>query len=143
MLIIKHTVETKASPAAVWHIWQDVKNWKTWDHGIEFSQLDGPFVVGSTGTLKPKGGPKVRTKLTEVEPLKKFVDESKLYLAKIIVSHFLTESKGKTQVTHQIEMTGPLAFVFSYIIGRTMKKNLPIEMQAMIRQAEQINGNKK
>ena len=61
MLVIKHTVETTASPKAIWDIWQDVANWKSWDHGIEFSTIDGPFKEGTTGTLKPKGGPQVRT----------------------------------------------------------------------------------
>lgn len=139
MLIIKHTIETTASASRIWHIWQDVAHWNTWDHGIEFSTIDGPFETGTTGTLKPKGGPLVRTKLTQVEPLKSFVDESKLFLAKIIVSHYLTESNGKRLVTHQIEMTGPLAFLFAYLIGRTMKKNLPQEMQAMIKQAEALS----
>lgn len=138
MLIIKHTVETQASSEDIWHIWQDVKNWNTWDHGIEYSSLDGPFIEGTTGSLKPKGGPLVRTRLTCVEPLKMFVDESKLFLARIIVSHYLTESSSKTQVTHKIEMTGPLAFLFAYLIGRTMKKNLPQEMQAMVKKAESL-----
>ncbi len=142
MLIIKHTLETGATAIDIWNIWQDVKNWNTWDHGIEYSTIDGPFVEGTTGTLKPKGGPLVRTKLTCVEPFKKFVDESKLFLARIIVSHYLTESGGKTQVTHQVEMTGPLAFLFAYLIGRTMKKNLPQEMQAMVKKAELFSKTK-
>jgi len=138
MLIIKHTLETKASPEKIWEVWQDVKNWNTWDHGIEFSTIDGPFAVGTKGTLKPKGGPLVQTELTTVEPMKMFIDESKLFLAKILVSHYLTESNGKTFVTHQIEMKGPLAFVFAFLIGRAMKKNLPQEMAAMVRKAEQL-----
>lgn len=136
MLIIKNTIETKASPAAIWDIWQDVENWKSWDHGIEFSTIDGPFAAGTRGTLKPKGGPLVHTVLTKVEPLKTFVDESRLFLAKILVSHDLTEKNGRTLVTHQIEMKGPLAFLFAFLIGRKMKKNLPQEMQAMVRKAE-------
>lgn len=138
MLIVKHTLETKASPEDIWAIWQDVKNWNTWDHGIEYSHIDSPFEKGTTGILKPKGGPLVRTKLTCVEPLKRFVDESKLFLARIIVSHYITKSDNKTFVTHQIEMTGPLAFLFAYLIGRTMKKNLPQEMEAMVKKAESL-----
>lgn len=138
MLIIKHTLQTKASPKAIWHIWEDVANWNTWDDGIEFSTSNGPFAEGTTGTLKPKGGPLVHTKLTCVEPMKKFVDESKLPLARIIVSHFMTEEEGKTYVTHQIEMKGPLAFLFAIVIGRNMKKNLPDEMKAMIKKAENL-----
>jgi hypothetical protein len=140
MLIIKHTIETTASPAAIWQIWQDVEKWNTWDHGIEYSSIDGPFALGTTGILKPKGGPLVRTKLTNVEPLESFIDESKLFLCTIVVAHYLTQSNGKTLVTHQIEMNGPLSFFFAYMIGRKMKKNLPTEMQAMVEQAETLSG---
>lgn len=142
MQIIKHTIETSATPEAIWTIWEDVANWNTWDHGIEFSTIDGPFQKGTTGTLKPQGGPLVYTKLTCVEHLKCFVDESKLPLARIIVSHFMTTSKGKTQVTHQIEMDGPLAFLFAFLIGRKMKKNLPQEMRAMVEKAERLSTTK-
>ena len=140
MLIATHTVETTASPAAIWQVWQDVRNWNTWDHGIEFSTIDGPFEVGTTGTLKPKGGPLVHTTLTQVEPMKMFVDEASLPLTRIIVSHSLSESKGKTSVTHHIEMKGPLSFIFAFLIGRNMKKNLPQEMMAMVRKAESLGS---
>ncbi len=139
MLIIKHTVETKASAADIWRLWEDVPHWNTWDYGIEFSTLEGPFKAGTKGTLKPKGGPLVQTELTEVKSKKRFVSESKLFLARIIVSHDMKESKGKTQVTHQIEMTGPLAFFFALVIGRGMKKNLPQDMEALIKKAENLN----
>ncbi len=140
MLIIKHTVTTIASPKAIWQIWQDVANWNTWDHGIEFSSIDGPFEIGTFGTLKPKSGPLVHTKLTCVEPMKKFIDESKLPFTRIIVSHFLREVGEKTEVTHQIEMKGLLAFLFAFLIGRTMKKNLPQEMEAMVKKAEGLKN---
>lgn len=136
MLIIKHSAETTASPEAIWNIWKDVENWNQWDHGIEYSTLDGPFVTGTTGTLKPKGGPVVKTRLTAVEPMKRFVDESKLFLARIVFSHELNTAGRNTLVTTTIEMDGPLAFVFAYLIGRNMKKNLPQEMAAMLRMAE-------
>ncbi len=138
MLIVKQTLETKATPAQIWQVWKDVKNWNTWDHGIEHSTLDGPFEAGTTGSLKPKGGPLVYTKLTQVEPFKLFIDVAQLFLAQITVSHYLSESDGKTLVTHQIEMTGPLAFFFALVIGRNMKKNLPQEMEAMIHKAESL-----
>jgi len=141
MLIIEHTVETKASAAAIWHVWQDVCNWKTWDHGLKFSQIDGPFKTGTKGTLKPKDGPLVKTHLILVEPMKRFIDEAKLPLARIIVFHSLKEADGKTYVTHHIEMKGLLAFFFAYIIGRNMQKNLPQEMQAMVKKAEELGKN--
>jgi hypothetical protein len=142
MLIAKHTLETKASAESIWQIWEDVKNWNTWDRGIEYSAMNGPFEEGITGTLKPKGGPLIHTKLTCVEPYIKFVCESKLFFARIIVSHCLTKSESEILVTHQIEMTGPLAFLFVYLIGRSMKKNLPQEMESMIKKAESLTKAK-
>ncbi len=136
MLIVKHTLETTASPETIFGIWQDVKNWNTWDCGIEYSAIEGPFEAGTKGSLKPKGGPLVHTKIALVEVNRAFVDESKLPLAKIIVSHYIAEAHGRTQVTHQVEMTGPLAFFFAVVIGRGMKKGLPKAMEAMIKKAE-------
>lgn len=136
MLITTHTIETTATPLVIWNIWQDVDNWNCWDHGIETSTLHGPFSVGTKGTLKPKGASPVQIKLTKIEPMKLFVDEAKLPLTRIIVSHNLKIFNGKTRVTHKIEMKGPLSFFFAFVIGRKMKKNLPSEMAAMIRKAE-------
>ncbi|HSX26519.1 MAG TPA: SRPBCC family protein [Chlamydiales bacterium] len=136
MFIIKHTVETTASPAAIWCIWQDVSHWKSWDHALEFSQIDGPFQTGATGILKAKGGPRVKLLFKQVEPMKLFINESKLPFARIIVSHSLKVVEGKTHVTHAIEMRGPLAFLFAFLIGRGMKKNLPRDMETMVRKAE-------
>lgn len=140
MLIIKHSVETSASPEDIWELWQDVANWNKWDGGVEYSTIDGPFVEGMTGTLKIKGGSLVRTTLTRVEPMKMFVEESKVFWTRIIVSHYLTESGGKTDVTHQIEMTGPLAFVFARLIGPSMKRNLVQGMEAMVKEAEALKN---
>ena len=139
MLIAKHTVKTSASPADIWNIWQNVTEWNTWDHGTEFSSIEGAFEVKTTGRLKPKGGPLVKIILTQVEPLKMFTCESKLFLSKIIVSHYLRKSDDKTEVTHQIEMTGFLKFLFAFLIGRQMKKNLPTDLLSLIKKAESLD----
>jgi hypothetical protein len=34
MRIVKHTVETKATPIQIWKVWEDAENWKTWDKDI-------------------------------------------------------------------------------------------------------------
>ncbi len=136
MIITKHTIKTSLSPVAIWKLWEDVNNWNSWDQGVESSSIEGPFKIGAQGRLKPKGGPALNIRLTDVEYLKTFVCESKLPFARIIVSHFLTASRGQTVISHQIEIKGPLAMLFAYLIGRQMKKNLPDEMAAMITKVE-------
>lgn len=140
MLIIKHTIETAASASAVWQVWQDVSSWNTWDHDLEFSTLDGSFKAGSTGTLKIKDGPLLQTKLTKVEPMKVFVQEARVILAYFVMSHFLTESGGKTAVTVQTEIRGPLAFAWAFLLKKSIRKKVPIEMAAMIKKAEIISS---
>lgn len=138
MLVIKHQVKTKVSPNTIWQLWEDVENWNTWDDGIEFSKIDGPFKTGTTGTLKPKGGPVIRTKLSHVEPGNMFTDESKLPMARIIFTHTLSQAENATIVTHQIEIKGLLSYLFFFLIGRKMKQNLPSEMEKMIKKAEEL-----
>lgn len=138
MLLTTHIVKTTASPKAVWHVWKDVANWHTWDHGIEFSTIEGPFEKGTTGTLKPKGGPLIHTELTSVEPMKAFTHESKLPFSRVIASHFLKEANGKTEVKVQIEIKGLLAPFFACVLGHTIRKKLPEEMKAMIQKAENL-----
>jgi hypothetical protein len=137
MIIIRHSIETKASREDVWNIWQDAKNWNTWDNVTEYCSIDG-ITQGATGTWKPKEGPALQMKVTRVEPLKEFVTEFKLFLARVISYHYLTESSGKTVLTEQIEIKGPLAFLFAYHVGKGLKKSLPKEMEALIKKAESL-----
>lgn len=138
MLIIRHSIETSASSEAVWNSWKDVKNWNTWDYKTEFSSLDGEFTAGTKGRWKLKNSNLVPIKLIRVEPLKMFVMEYKLFLARIIVSHYLEKSAGKTQVSEQIEIKGPLALFFAYHLGNTIKKSLPQDMQILVKNAESL-----
>lgn len=138
MLIIKHTVETTATPTQIWQVWQDVENWKDWDHELESSRLDGPFQTGTSGWLKPIGGPLLKTLLTYVEPFKMFVQEAKLFLAKVVMIHSISQVAGKTQVTFQTEIRGPLALFFVCLLGRSIKKKIPIEMEEMLKKAKNL-----
>jgi hypothetical protein len=135
MHIIKHTVETKATPMQIWRVWQDVENWKNWDQEIELSQIDGPFQTGTTGSTKFVGTPLFKTLLTQVEPLKSVVQEAYLSFAKVISYQSMSQVAGKTQVTFQVEIRGPLSFFFACMLGRFIKNKIPMEMEEMIKRA--------
>lgn len=133
MHIIEHTVETKATPIQIWKVWEDVENWKTWDQEIELSRIDGPFRTGTTGCTKFAGNPLFKTLLTQVEPHKLVVQETYLSFAKVVSYQSMRQVAGKTQVTFQIEIKGPLSFFYACMIGRFIKKKLPTEMQEMLK----------
>src|SRR4051812_46176577 len=71
----------------IWKVWQDVNRWHLWDTDIEFARLDSPFAAGSTFQLKPKGGPKVKIRLVEVEPERAFTDVTVFPFARMYGIH--------------------------------------------------------
>lgn len=137
MVITKCSIKTKARPEAIWKLWENVDQWSAWDHGIEASHLIGSFVRGAKGWLKPKGGPKVSFKLIEVIPIKKFQNRSFLPLTKLDFIHTLERDGEYSVVTHQVEMSGLLTFIFSKVIGSGIRKDIPPAMEKLIQIAEQ------
>ncbi len=142
MLIIKHTVETTATPAQIWRVFQDVATWNSWDHELESSGINGPFQAGTPGWLKPVNGPLLKTILTRVEPGKLFVQEAELLFAKAVMTHVISHSHtaGTTQVTFQTEIRRPLAIFWTLMIGSSIKKKIPLEMVAMLKKATALAG---
>ena len=136
MVIIKHSIKTKAKPEAIWALWSKIETWPTWDHGIEGGQVDGPFISGSRGWLKPKGGPRVKFLLIDVQENKRFHDRSFLPLTHLDFIHTIETDGEFTVVTHQVEMKGLLTFIFSRVIGTGIKKDMPTAMLKLSEIAE-------
>ena len=51
-------------------------SWPEWNADTEWVRLDGPFAAGSTGVLKPGGGPRVKFVIQTLVPDREFVDVS-------------------------------------------------------------------
>lgn len=51
----EHSVDTAAAPDAIWRHWSDMAAWPQWNDGIEKITIDGPFAVGTTFTMTPRG----------------------------------------------------------------------------------------
>lgn len=138
MLLIKYTVETTATPAQIWRVWEDVETWKSWDHQIEYSRMNGPFKKGSTGILKMHNSPILKTQITQCEPLKTYVFETKLFFAMSVSTSIINQIGDKTFVTLQNEIRGPLAFFYAILIGRGIKDKTPGEAQRMLKRASDL-----
>jgi len=138
MFIVKHTVETKATPMQIWKVWEDVENWKTWDQQIELARIDGPFQTGTTGSTKFVGTPLFKTLLTQVDPHKLVVQEAYLSFAKVVSYQSMTQVDGKTEVTFQVEVRGPLSLFYAWMLHRFIKKKIPIEMEEMLKRVQAL-----
>jgi Polyketide cyclase / dehydrase and lipid transport len=124
-----------ARPDAFFARWGDMATWPEWNADTEWVRLDGPFVAGATGQLKPKGGPKVKfvvTSLTDNE----FVDVSSLVGAKLTFAHHISTTSDGTRVDVEVSLTGPLAPVWNAIMGKGLKASLQRDLDALVAVAE-------
>jgi len=108
-----------APASAFFARWADMATWPQWNSDTEWVRLDGPFATGSTGRLKPTGGPSVRFVLTAVVPDHEFVDTSLLVGARLVFRHSVaaTDAGGCT-VTVDVSLSGPLARVWNLLLGK-------------------------
>ncbi|WP_040841269.1 SRPBCC family protein [Nocardia brevicatena] len=131
------TVVTKADRNEVFARYRDVASWSQWDEGVEDVSLDGPFEAGTTGVLSPAGRPKVAFIITVAEPGRRFTDVARLPGARMTFDHTLNGgTDGGTVITHTVTISGPMAFLFSVVIGRAIAKGMPDAVQALARVAE-------
>jgi hypothetical protein len=42
----EHSVETSASPEAIWRLWADVPGWPEWNADLARAELEGEFQAG-------------------------------------------------------------------------------------------------
>lgn len=136
MLIAEASAVAAASAGEVWRRWEDVGTWQEWDDGIEWCRLDGAFVAGGKGRLRPRGGPTVRFTLLEVVPGVGFRDRSHLPLASLDFTHGLEPVDGGVRITHRVEISGPLGWLFGRLMGAGFRAGLPATVRSLAAAAE-------
>ncbi len=117
MLIATASVTSSAPAAAFFERWADVATWPEWNTDTAWVRLDGPFAAGTTGRLKPKGGPAVRF-VVERLSAEEFVDVSRLVGARLTFDHRVAATAdGGTRVDVTVTLTGPLRRLWNAILG--------------------------
>jgi hypothetical protein len=137
----ERSVETSASPQAVWKLWSDTNTWPEWNPDVQSMALNGPFAVGTTGTMKTKQGTRA-IELTEVIPGTSF----RLETTVIPLTRFAFECKvtpgpaGKTTLSQAIQVGGPLGGLVGGMMGKQIADTFPPLLQGLARKAEASEG---
>jgi hypothetical protein len=104
--------------------------------GSELITRDGPFARGTTGTMKFVGQDPLEYRLTKVQPLHEFVDETPVESLVVRVSHLLEPlPSGRLRITHTAEIDGPEAE--AQHIGPMITADFPDTMAALAALAEE------
>ena len=132
----RHSVEADVSLEAVWALYEDVTTWPSWDDQAERITRDGPFAPGTTGTMRFTGQDPLSYRLTKVEPLREFVDETPAGPLLVRVSHRLEPLQpGRVRITHEAEVQGPADEARE--VGATLTADFPETMAALVRLAKE------
>jgi hypothetical protein len=137
MMIATASVTSSAPPQAFFDRWAEVATWPEWNTDTEWVRLDGPFAAGTTGTLKPKGGPKVRFVVEQLTG-ETFVDVSRLLGARLTFDHRVAAlPDGGTRVSVTVSLTGPLGRLWNAILGKGIAASVQPDLDRLAAACEQ------
>jgi hypothetical protein len=126
---------SSAPPSAFFARWGDMATWPEWNTDTAWVRLDGPFAEGATGTLKPKGGPKVRFEVTRLDD-EHFVDVSRMPGGRVTFAHRIATTEAGTRVDVTVSIDGPLGMVWRRILGGGFRTSLQPDLDALVATAE-------
>ena len=133
---VQHRITVAAPAAAIFKIYTDVANWHTWDPDTKVASLQGPFQVGTRGSLTPTRGNTVPMLLTKVVQDRCFTVESRIPLFRMLFEHELVPAAGGTEVIHRVTFFGPLAWVLGPMLSRQLHRGLPVTLARLKALAE-------
>lgn len=114
------------SASDVWErAYADASAWPAWNDALASARLDGPFAAGATARVRFRTGLRLRFTLVEVEPGRRFTDESRLPGAHMGHRHALEPTDAGVRLVNEIYVRGPLARLWAPILGPQAKRGLP------------------
>jgi hypothetical protein len=141
----EQSIETAASPEAIWRLWSEVATWPDWNADIERIAISGPFAVGSTISMKPIGQDTVELRIAEVSEPDLFIDEADLGDVVVRTVHRIDPlAGGRNRVTYRMEISGSAADTVGPKLGPEISSDFPETLSGLVEQAtqqkEEIDG---
>jgi len=120
-----YSLETTATPEAIWKVWMDVPNWKNWDIGLKDASIKGTPKLGVKGEILSLEERKSRFKIVEFEEGKSYTYKTRLPLGSLFVKRHLDSEKGVTTFTHEVWFSGLTGGIFAKSFGAKFREMLP------------------
>jgi hypothetical protein len=134
---VQASILIHSSPEAIQAVYADVAHWHLWDPDTRSAQLDGPFAVGSTGSLRPPKALAVRLMVTEVTPGGGFTVQSPVLGSMMTFEHVLTPLAQGVKVVHRVTFSGWARALLMHMVGKPLKTGLPTTLANLKRYVEE------
>jgi hypothetical protein len=118
--------------AAIWPILADVARWAEVDHNIERIEIAEAPAVGVLFRLKPKGGPMLRFVIGDFTAPTTYSDICRMPMARMKTLHVLEPEGTGTRLRVRITITGPLAWFWGRVVGRTHAAGLTAQTAGIL-----------
>ena len=130
--------DTTASPDRVWTIWSDTSTWPEWNPDVLSVSLNGPFATGTSGEMHTRAGGRHQIRLASVEPGRAFeLATSVMPLSSLTFRCEVSPaSSGGSRISQGVTVSGPLAFVFSPMMGPRIAESFGPLLDGLARKAE-------
>ena len=132
MWTVEHSIETSASPEAIWRLWSDVPGWPEWNADLAEAELDGEFGEGSTIRMTSKDGDVVELRIAEAVEPGRFVDEADFGNIVVRTTHRIEPGR----IVYRMEITGPEADTVGAELGPQISGDFPDVLAALAERAE-------
>jgi hypothetical protein len=133
----EQSIETTASPEAIWRLWSDVPGWREWIADIGQIEISGPFAAGSTITMTPNGQDPVELCIAEAVEPELFVDEADLGDVVVRTIHRVERLEGdRNLIVYRMEISGPAADRVGPELGPQISGDFPDTLAALAQRAE-------
>lgn len=119
-------------PSQVWKIWSDIKSRPLWDDDMEWADIQGDFVQDAIFFMKPKGGAKLKMKITQCSTNKSFTDTYQFPLARMDGIHEMEQTNEGLRITTTIQIQGPLAWLWRKLVAEKVADTLPHQTGCLI-----------
>jgi hypothetical protein len=117
------SLETKASPAAVWRVWSDVDHWPQWNPDMIESHIEGQLKLGATGMINTRSGGKHDVVVTHYQEGQSFeLESTALPGTKMAIRATIAPSGSGSRITQGFEPRGFLAPIVGPMMGGQILK---------------------
>jgi hypothetical protein len=132
----ENSIETTATPEAVWQLWSDVENWGAWNGEIEKIDINGPFTAGTQILMTPPGDDPIQLVIAETVENQLFVDEARFGGLLLRTTHRIDQAdQDRIRVVYRMEITGEGADEAGPQIGPGITADWPETMAALVKMA--------
>jgi hypothetical protein len=132
---IEGSAVSRATPEEVFAAWTDVNSWTEGDY-MERASIDREFAPGAVIRAKVKGFPTATLVVTQVDPPKVWVDESRMPGVRMSYEHRVEPVTEGTSLTERVTISGPLARVVGALVRGRMVALFSASTQHIARRAE-------